>query len=87
MSLVEFIGFAISLIAIVVLYFRNRQDARYRLEHPEEFQGEEAMEVEEEGYPLKDFIKKLEKELAEKEELKHPLPPPLPLLPQRMETL
>ncbi len=84
MSLVEFIGFAISLIALVVLYFRNRQEVRYRLEHPEEFKDEEVLEEEEEGYPLKDFIKKLEKELTEKEKLKHPSPP-LPPLPQSKE--
>lgn len=79
MSVVEFIGFAISVLALLFLYFKNRADTIASQEHRGRAKEEDFLE----GTHLKDFLKSIEKDIAEKEKPK-PLPssPPLPALPQ-----
>lgn len=59
MSIVELIGFVISFIALLLLFFKNRHEAAHRRLEPEAFEEDEASL---EGEPLKQFLKTLESE-------------------------
>lgn len=70
MNLIEFIGFLISLLAVIVLMTKRRQIERYKKEHPEEFEKEELQKEE----ALKAFLKTLNIEMEE-EKKATPAPP------------
>lgn len=46
MSVIEFIGFIVSMAAMGFLYLKRLKENRYRAEHPEEFDEEQQAEVE-----------------------------------------
>lgn len=76
MSIIEFIGFIITMVAMVMLFFKRTREERYRRENPDE--------MEEEGLPphdpLKQFLKALEGTYEEEEKeqnVRPPSPPPM----------
>lgn len=70
--MVEIIGFIISLLALIYLFFKQQSINRYRQEHPEAFIEEEI----EEDDPLKEFMKAIERQKAAREASQHVPPPP-----------
>lgn len=44
MSLIEIIGFIVSFLALMMIGFKSKEDARRRQEHPEEFEEEKFLE-------------------------------------------
>jgi hypothetical protein len=77
-SFVEFIGFLISILALVYLFLKQRSLSRYRREHPEVFKHEELAKEEEEGDSFKEIIQSMKNETVTK-----PRPPPHPkVVPQ-----
>ena len=67
----EIIGFVISLLALLYLFFKQKSFEHHRQEHLKE--NEEFSEDD----PLKEFMKAIDKETAAREAAQH-LPPPLP---------
>jgi hypothetical protein len=82
MSFVEIIGFIISFLALIYLFFKQQSIARYRQEHPEAFKEEEIVEED----PLTELMKAIEKETKAREAARH-LPPPLPKAVQKPKPL
>jgi hypothetical protein len=77
MSIIEFIGFIITMIAMSLLFIKRVKEERRRRDHPDE--------VEEEGLPptdpMKQFLRALERSDDEQDEERHMVQPPqLPLL-------
>lgn len=70
MSLIEFIGFIISLVALIVLYVKRVREDRYRRAHPEEFEGEDK----EQGDQLRDFLRSIDMDMED--DKRRPVPPP-----------
>lgn len=70
MSLIEFIGFIISMAAMIFLLGRRVWEERYRREHPEEFKEEKHKQEE----TLKHFLKSLDIDMEDEEEDAHPKP-------------
>lgn len=73
MSFVEIIGFIISFLALIYLFFKQQSIARYRQEHPDAFNNEELIEED----PLEEFMSTMEKKRAARKKAQH-LPPPPP---------
>lgn len=73
MSFVEIIGFIISLLALIYLFFKQQSIARYRQEHPDALREEETTEED----PLTELMKAIEKETAARKAAQH-LPPSPP---------
>lgn len=69
MSPVELIGFVISIIALIFLFFRGRAIERYRQEHPEAF-GNDSLSDED---PLKELLKSIDEDEDEDEESEVPI--------------
>lgn len=82
MSFVEIIGFIISFLALIYLFFKQQSIARYRQEHPEAFKEEEIAEED----PLTELMKAIEKETKAREAARH-LPPPPPKVIQKPKPL
>lgn len=82
MSIVEFIGFIITMGAMVLLFFKRVKEERHRLTHPDE--------MEEEGLPsddpIKQFLRTLDGDDEEEEERKPKkvIRPPTPPVPMQM---
>lgn len=80
MSLIEFIGFVISLAALIFLFFRKVSEERYRREHPKEFEEQEKQKEQ----AMKEWLKKMnievdeDEEEEEEEEEEIPIPKPQP---------
>lgn len=72
MSLVEFIGFVISMAALIFLFFKRVSEERYRRQHPEEIAEEEH----EKELALKEFMKTMHIDIGEEEKI---VPPPKPV--------
>jgi hypothetical protein len=70
---VEYIGFVISLLALIYLFFRQQFYVRDRQEQVDEFRNEELMEDD----PLHEIMKAVEKEKAARKATQH-LPPSPP---------
>ncbi len=63
MSGIEFIGFLISLIALLFLFYKKKQDEAYQKAHPEEFEDTELNEED----PMQAFLKSLEREAKQQQ--------------------
>lgn len=85
MTLIEFIGFLITLTAMTFLVFRNAWEQRRKRSHPEEYRSEKDKQEQ----TLKEFLKSLDvdmketdEEEPEEEEIEEieyrPMPPPKP---------
>jgi len=74
MSLIEFIGFIISLVAMIFLMSRKVWEERQRRKNPEEFEDQD-----QQGEILQDFLKSLEMDMKEAQPPGPPPPPPPPL--------
>jgi hypothetical protein len=72
---VEIIGYIISVLALIYLFFKQQAVVRYRQEHPELFKDEELTE---EDDSLREFLKAIEKESHPKESVVRAPPPPPP---------
>jgi hypothetical protein len=76
MSGIEIIGFVISLISILFLFFKKRIDDTYRQNHPEQIEEEDELA---EGDPVRDLLRSLERETEKRTSLlKKPPAPPAP---------
>ncbi len=73
MNFVEFIGFVIVILAMFFILIRRAMEERRRRKYPELFEKEE----QEREKALKEFLRGLNVDVEEVEELK-PEPPPLP---------
>ncbi len=71
MSFVEVIGFIISFLALLYLFFQQQAAVRKRQENPNDFTNEE-----EEEDPLNEWMKEIEREAAAREAARHSPPPP-----------
>lgn len=71
MSFVELIGFVISLIALIFLFFKNKPASDRNQIHPGGIEEEN-----EENDPLREFLKSLEEEMGNEDQ--HRQPPPAP---------
>lgn len=73
MSIIEFIGFIITMVAMTLLFRKRVKEERHRRNHPEH---------DEEGLPptdpMKQFLRALEQGEDEEEEYAHPVQPPAP---------
>ena len=75
MTFIEFIGFIITMIALFFLMMKRAWEERYRREHPEEFEEEEA----ERKQALREFLQELDIDIEDlREEEPEPEPPPPP---------
>lgn len=80
MTLIEFIGFLVSIFTLFFLYIKKNREERRRRQHPEQNESEEAGSED----ALKDFLRSLEMDMDEMEENQKkqirqpPSPPPLP---------
>jgi hypothetical protein len=74
--MVEFIGFVISLISILFLFFKNKYDQNRRNEQGKEEEFED---------PLEGFFKSFEKREEPPPRLKPPVSPPAPVRSKRIE--
>lgn len=72
MNLIEFIGFVISLAALIFLFFKKVRDEKFRLQHPEEY--EEELHQKEEA--LKEILKSMQLDVEDEENLSPPPPRP-----------
>jgi hypothetical protein len=78
MNIVEFIGFVIVMIAMFIIFARRAFEERKRRENPELYQQED----EDKERALREFLRSLNVDVEDAEELK-PEPPPLPPEPQK----
>jgi hypothetical protein len=78
MSIDELIGFVVTMVALGVLYYKNKQEAKHRREHPEEFEEKERKKQRDLKQLFKEMHIELEEEEEEEEEDYVPLPPPPP---------
>jgi len=78
MSLIEFIGFIISVTAMIFLLVRRAWEERHRRKHPEEFKDEQQRQEQ----TLKQFLKSLDIDMEDEEEFS---PPPKPRVEQPVE--
>ena len=74
----EFIGFIISFLALLYLYFKQQSSVQHQQEQAGQMQE---AEIEEED-PLKEFMKEMRKRDREQQEVRRPPPPPKPQLKQ-----
>lgn len=86
MSIVEFIGFIVSLVAILLIMLRRNWEDRQRKNHPERYNDEADQED-----ALKNFLRALEGDMEEGKEIskkysESPLPP-LPILHKEEEEI
>ena len=78
MSFIEFIGFVISMVALIFLFSKKIFDQRRARLNPEESEREE----EEQKRNLKEFLRSLEIDMEDQEQFKPPPPPPKITPPQ-----
>lgn len=84
MSLIDLIGFVISLLALIFLFFRNTYTSRMSNEEREELERAESELPEE--HPLQNFLKALEGEIIEEEEKRVVRAPPPPVVMSNLQT-
>lgn len=84
MSGIEIIGFIISILSLLFLFFKNRHDTRYREEHPQEFQKRELMEEnDEEEEHVRELMQHLTGQRKERRKPASLPPPPAPRKTER----
>jgi hypothetical protein len=83
MSFIEFLGFIISILAMVFLFVRKTMENRRRRLHPEEFEKEH----EEEERAVEELLASLNIHLEPQPQHKSPPPPPAKLSPIKMQKI
>lgn len=79
MNFIEFIGFIITLVAMVAIVFKKTMEERARKNNPEIYQEEEDQRRQNLKQMLKSLNLDLEEEEDEEEEVERGLPPPPPM--------
>lgn len=83
MSGIEIIGFIVSILSLLFLFFKNRYDTRYREEHPEQFNNKELIE---ENHEEEEHIRELMQNLTgQRKERRQPASLPPPQAPRKTE--